>query len=52
MPSGLIARAGIDDEAPLSTLQSGCGPELDALRTDAEIDRLLDQLYDGAWPRS
>jgi adenylate cyclase len=44
-------RACIADEAPLLTLQAWSGPELDALRTDPEIDRLLDQLYDGARPR-
>ena len=42
--------ACIDDETPPLTLQCTSGPELDALRTDPEINRLLDQLYNGARP--
>jgi tetratricopeptide (TPR) repeat protein len=44
-------RACIADETPSLTIQSGCGVNLDAMRTDAEVDRLLDQLHDGARPQ-
>ena len=44
-------RACIADETPPLTVQCVCGANLDAMRGDAEIDRLLDELYDGARPR-
>ena len=44
-------RRCIDDETPPLTVMATCGTNLDALRYDPEIDRLLDVLYDGARPR-
>jgi serine/threonine-protein kinase len=40
--------ACITDATPAQPLRTVCGPFLDGFRTDREIDRLLDQLYDGA----
>jgi len=40
----------VDDATPPLTILATCRTELDALREDAEIDRMLDVLYDGARP--
>jgi len=48
----LSLRACVDDATPPLILRAILGRELDAMRSDAEIDRLLDELYDGARPRS
>ena len=40
----------VEDATPPLTILATCGPELDALRRDIEIDRMLDVLYDGARP--
>jgi hypothetical protein len=40
----------VDDATPPLTILATCRTELDALRGDTEIDRMLDVLYDGARP--
>lgn len=47
----LALQACVDDETPPLSIQSTAGPLLEEMRGDAEIDRLLDRLYDGARPR-
>jgi serine/threonine-protein kinase len=42
--------ACLADATPAQPVRTVCGPFLDEFRTDREIDRLLDQLYDGARP--
>ena len=44
-------RACVADQTPPLTVQVLSGVRLDALRSDADIDRLLDRIYDGARPR-
>jgi serine/threonine protein kinase len=46
----LVTELRVADETPPLTIQSTTGAELDELRDDPEIDRLLDELYDGARP--
>jgi eukaryotic-like serine/threonine-protein kinase len=43
-------QACIDDVTPPQPIRTLCGPFLDDLRSDVEIDRLLGRLYDGAHP--
>ena len=44
--------ACLADATPAQPVRTVCGPFLDEFRTDREIGRLLDQLYDGARPDS